>query len=81
MFGEIVMLKIILISVVLSVVLSSVITIFAMRIVSDVITLFVSRTEERFDKKLEIYKQLCIGIARKLRTFYNNIANFDLLSR
>lgn len=52
------MLKIILISVVLSVVLSSVITIFAMRIVSDVITLFVSRTEERFDKKLEIYKQL-----------------------
>lgn len=58
MFGEIVMLKIILISVVLSVVLSSVITIFAMRIVSDVITLFVSRTEERFDKKLEIYKQL-----------------------
>ena len=52
------MLKIILISVVLSVVLSSVITIFAMWIVSDVITLFVSRTEERFDKKLEIYKRL-----------------------
>lgn len=58
MFGEIIMLKIILISVVLSVALSSVITIFAMRIVSNVITLFVSRTEERFDKKLEIYKQL-----------------------
>lgn len=52
------MLKSILISVILSVALSSVITIFAMRIVSDVITLFVSKTEERFDKKLEICKQL-----------------------
>lgn len=52
------MLKIILISVILSVALSSVVTIFAMRIVSDVITLFVSKTEERFDKKLEIYKRL-----------------------
>lgn len=52
------MLKIILISVILSVVLNSVITIFAIRIVSDVITLFVSKTEDRFDKKLEIYKQL-----------------------
>lgn len=58
MFENIVMLKIILISVILSVALSSVVTIFAMRIVSDVITLFVSKTEERFDKKLEIYKQL-----------------------
>lgn len=46
------MLKIILISVILSVALSSVVTIFAMRIVSDVITLFVSKTEERFDKKI-----------------------------
>lgn len=58
MFEDIVMLKIILISVILSVALSSVVTIFAMRIVSDVITLFVSKTEERFDKKLEIYKRL-----------------------
>lgn len=52
MFENIVMLKIILISVILSVALSSVVTIFAMRIVSDVITLFVSKTEERFDKKI-----------------------------
>lgn len=52
------MLQTIIISVLISVTLSSVITIFAMRIVSDVITLFVSKTEERFDKKLEICKQL-----------------------
>ncbi len=52
------MLQTIIISVLISVTLSSVITIFAMRVMSDVITLFVSRTEERFDKKIGIYKHL-----------------------
>jgi Na+-transporting methylmalonyl-CoA/oxaloacetate decarboxylase gamma subunit len=52
------MLKIILISVLISVVLSSAITIFAMRIMSEFITRFLTQTEDRFDQKLGIYKQL-----------------------
>ncbi|WP_242361293.1 hypothetical protein [Limosilactobacillus antri] len=48
------MLKIIAISVLISVVLSSAITVFAMRIMSDFLTRFLAQTEDRFDKKLKI---------------------------
>lgn len=52
------MLKTIIISVAISVVLSSAITIFAMRIMSDFLTHFLSQTETRFEKKLGLYKKL-----------------------
>lgn len=48
------MLKIIIISVVVSVIISSLITIFAMKITSNVFTKFLAQTEQRFDKKIKL---------------------------
>lgn len=42
------------ISVIISVILSSLITVFAMRIMSDFFTKFLAQTEQRFDKKMKL---------------------------
>jgi hypothetical protein len=48
------MIRIIMISVIISVILSSLITVFAMRIMSDFFTKFLAQTEQRFDKKMKL---------------------------
>lgn len=52
------MLKTIIISVLISVALSSLTTIFAMHIMSNFFTRFLAQIENRFDQKLSIYKEL-----------------------
>lgn len=50
------MIKVIILSVAISVFLSSLITYFAMKIMSDFWTKFLSQTEERLDKKIGLKK-------------------------
>lgn len=59
------MLKTIIISVLISVALSSLTTIFAMHIMSNFFTRFLAQTENRFDQKLGIYKKLKKNSANK----------------
>lgn len=48
------MLKVIITSVIVSVVISSLITIFAMRITSNIFAKFLAQSEQRFDKKIKL---------------------------
>lgn len=52
------MIKVICISVVLSVAISTLITIFAMKIISNVFTAFLAQAENRFDEKIKLKKMV-----------------------
>lgn len=45
-------------AVILSVIISVVITFFSLKLSINIITKFISETENRFDQKLNLYKQL-----------------------